>query len=316
MNAGGVTTTNERMSAVTEFQEKDSFSRFHPVVNFIYFALVIGFSMMLTHPVCQAVSLICSITYAVNLCGFRGVCFCLKYALPIILLTAIVNPAFSHAGITILTYLPSGNPLTLESILYGISSGCMLGTVLVWFMCFNSVITSDKFVYLFGRLIPSLSLLLSMILRFIPKFKEQLRTVSNAQKCIGRDTENGSILHKLKSTVKIFSITVTWSLENAIETADSMKCRGYGLNGRTSFSIYKWEERDKTALIWLIFCGFTVICGQLAGMTDWHYIPMTGGADATPLSFFVQAVYLFLCLTPVIINISEAAAWKKSKSKI
>ncbi len=294
----------------------DSFSRFHPVVNFTYFALVTAFSMTLTHPVCQLVSLICAIAYAVNLCGSRGVGFCLKYAMPMILLTAIVNPAFSHSGVTILTYLPSGNPLTLESILYGISSGCMLGTVLVWFMCFNSVMTSDKFVYLFGRIIPTLSLLLSMILRFVPKFKAQLQTVGNAQKCIGRDTENDGILRKMKTAVKIFSITVTWSLENAIETADSMRSRGYGLKGRTAFSVYKWEERDRTAMIWLIFCGFTVICGQLSGMAEWHYIPITGGADVTLLSVFVQAVYAFLCLTPLVINIREAIEWKKSRSKI
>ncbi len=301
---------------MTGCQNSDSFSRFHPVVNFTYFALVICFSMTLTHPICQAVSLICSIAYAVNLCGFRGVFFCLKYALPIIFLTAIVNPAFSHAGVTILTYLPSGNPLTLESILYGISSGCMLGTVLVWFLCFNTVITSDKFVYLFGKIAPSLSLLLSMILRFIPKFKDQLKTVGNAQKCIGKDARNGNLLHKLKSTVRIFSITVTWSLENAIETADSMKSRGYGLKGRTAFTIYKWEERDKAAMIWLVFCGFTLICGQFADLMSWRYIPMISNLNLTPLKIFFQTVYLFLCLTPVIINIEEAKKWKKSKLKI
>ena len=300
---------------MTGRQNKDSFSRFHPVVNFTYFALVIVFSMMLTHPVCQAISLICSIAYAVNLCDTRGVFFCMKYALPMILLTAIINPAFSHAGATILTYLPSGNPLTLESILYGISSGCILGTLLVWFLCFNLVITSDKFVYLFGRIAPSLSLLLSMILRFIPKFKSHLKMVGNAQKCIGRDGGNGNLMNKLKSAIRIFSITVTWSLENSIETADSMKSRGYGLKGRTAFTNYKWEERDKAALIWLFFCGFTVICGQIAGMTKWKYIPIISNLNLDPFTIFVQAVYFFLSLTPVMINIREAKKWKKSKLK-
>ncbi len=297
---------------MTEYQKTDCFSRFHPVVNFTFFALVISFSMTLTHPVCQAVSLICSIAYAMALCGFRGVCFCLKYALPMVLLSAVLNPAFSHGGVTILTYLPSGNPLTLESILYGISSGCMLGTLLIWFLCFQTIMTSDKFVYLFGRFVPILSLLLSMILRFIPKFKEQLHTVSNAQKCIGRNAENGTLLHRLKTAVKIFSITVTWSLENAIETADSMKSRGYGLKGRTAFSVYQWEERDIIAMAWLIFCGFTEICGQLAGGTAWHYLPKTDGADVNAMTIFLQAIYLLLCMTPLMLHAREALRWKKS----
>ncbi len=45
---------------------------------------------------------------------------------------------------------------------------------------------------------------------------------------------------------------VTWSLENAIETADSMRARGYGLPGRTSFSIYRFDSRDSSALAWLV----------------------------------------------------------------
>ena len=36
--------------------------------------------------------------------------------LPMLLLAAVVNPAFNHEGATLLTYLPSGNPLTLESM--------------------------------------------------------------------------------------------------------------------------------------------------------------------------------------------------------
>ncbi len=301
---------------MTGYQNKNEFSHFHPIVNFIYFALVIGFSMIAAHPAVQIITLICSVLCAVSICGVRGVFFCLKFALPVILMAAIVNPAFNHAGITILTYLPSGNPLTLESIFYGISSGCMLGTVLVWFLCFNSVMTSDKFVYLFGRFVPSLSLLLSMILRFIPKFKSQFNVVSRSQKCIGRDTENGGIFHRLKSAVKVFSITVTWALENSIETADSMKSRGYGLKGRTAYSIYKWEERDKVTAIWLLSGGFALICGYLAKCFFWRYLPIMHGADLKPLTVFLLVLYAMLCLTPVIINIREEIIWKKSRSKI
>ncbi|MFR8873273.1 MAG: hypothetical protein ACLVHV_07215 [Oscillospiraceae bacterium] len=37
-------------------QSKDAFSAYHPVVNFLYFALVLLFSMFLLHPLCLAVS--------------------------------------------------------------------------------------------------------------------------------------------------------------------------------------------------------------------------------------------------------------------
>ena len=136
----------------------DAFSRYHPLVNFLFFALVLAYSMVLMHPVCLAVSLTGALVYAGELGGRRALAGHLRFALPVLLLAAIVNPAFNHAGVTILTYLPSGNPLTLESILYGLAAGAMLCAVVLWFVCFNAVITSDKFVYLFGRVIPALSL--------------------------------------------------------------------------------------------------------------------------------------------------------------
>lgn len=83
--------------------------------------------------------------------------------LPSCLLMAIINPLFSHAGATMLFYMKDGNPVTLESILYGIGAGVMLAGVVSWFSVFNVVMTSDKFMYLFGKAIPAASLLLSMV---------------------------------------------------------------------------------------------------------------------------------------------------------
>ena len=295
---------------------QDRFAKYHPLVNFLYFTLVIGFSMALNHPLAQGISLVCAVLYAVQAERKKAVLFTLRWCLPIILLTAFINPAFSHEGITILLYFPTGNPLTLESILYGIAAAVMLASVITWFSCYNAVMTSDKFVYLFGRIIPALSLVLSMTLRFVPKFKAQLHVVSEAQRCVGRDVSDGTMLQRLKNAITILSIMVTWALESAIETADSMKSRGYGLPGRTAFSIYRFDDRDKTALIWLCFCGFYIVAGWMAGGLSWQYYPIIKGTltGAFPISF--QLVYLTLCLTPVILNGMEDRKWKHLKSEI
>ena len=166
-------------------RNRDTFSSCHPVINFLYFALVLLVTMFCLHPVILGLSLAGSVVYAVYLNGQRAVRFSLAFLLPMMLLTLIINPSFNHQGITILTYLPTGNPLTLESILYGVSAAAMLAAVISWFSCYTAVMTSDKFVYLFGRVIPALSLVLSMTLRFVPKFKAQLHVVSEAQRCVG-----------------------------------------------------------------------------------------------------------------------------------
>ena len=295
---------------------RDSFSEYHPFINLIYFAFTISFSLVLTHPLAQGISLICAVIYAISINGKKSVKFLLKYCLPMVLLTAFINPAFNHEGSTTLLYFPNGNPLTLESILYGFSAGVMIITTLMWFSSFNSVMTTDKFIYLFGKVIPALSLVLSMSLRFVPKFKSQMQTVTEAQRSIGRDVSNGSLLQRTKTAIHIFSIMITWSLENAIETADSMKSRGYGLKGRTAFSIYRFDERDKYTLAWLSFCGLFIIAGALLNAFGFRYFPDIRYAafDMTTIPFY--CAYSALCITPVILNLKEERKWKTSVSEM
>lgn len=294
----------------------DSFKKYHPLVNFLYFALTLSLSMILNHPLAQAISLICATWYAFLCEGKKAVLFSLKFCLPMLLLTAFINPAFSHAGVTTLLYFPTGNPLTLESILYGLSAGTMLVTVIMWFKSFNRVITTDKFIYLFGRIIPAMSLVLSMTLRFIPKFKSQADVVSEAQRSIGRDINTGSLWQRTKNAITILSIMVTWALENAIETADSMRSRGYGLKGRSAFSIYRFDDRDKCALLWLSFCGLFLICGIITSAFGFKYFPSIRYASMNAVTLSFHFVYLLLGATPIFLNILEERKWKAIHSSI
>jgi len=294
---------------------KDAFSGFHPLVNFLYFGFVLAFAMIFTHPVCLGLSLLCAFTYSVYLNGRKAVRFTLIYMLPMLIIAALMNPAFNHQGGTILTYLPDGNPLTLESILYGLAAAAMLVTVVTWFSCFNAVITSDKFVYLFGRVIPALSLILAMSLRLVPRFKAQIKVISGAQRCVGRDASSGNILQKAKHGIRILSIMVTWALENAIETADSMKSRGYGLPGRTAFSIYRFDRRDRNALLFILACAAYIIAGYFTGGLYFRYYPTVKVLWDTPYAVSLFAAYLALGAFPLIVNIKEDLIWKSIASK-
>lgn len=295
---------------------RDSFADFHPFNNFLYFALVIGFSLALIHPFAQGIALLCATFYLISIDGKKSVLFLLKYCFPMVLLTAFINPAFNHEGTTILLYFSNGNPLTFESIFYGFSAGTMLVTLLLWFASFHRVMTSDKFIYLFGKVIPAFSLVLSMSLRFVPKFKSQMVIVTEAQRSIGRDVANGSLWQRSKTAILIFSIMITWSLENAIETADSMKSRGYGLKGRTAFSIYRFDERDKYLLIWFTFCGLFLLSGTMLMAFGFRYFPNIRYAafDMTTIPFYF--IYFALCITPVVLNIKERQKWKTLVLKV
>ena len=192
----------------------------------------------------------------------------------------------------------------------------MLSSTVLWFSSFNAVITSDKVVFLFGRIMPSLSLVISMALRFVPRFSAQMKLVRNAQHTIGRDINEGSLFQRIRNAVKILSIMITWSLENAIETADSMKSRGHGLKGRTSYSLYKFDKRDAFMLCTILFTGLVLMILLFTNAIKFRYYPSIKGDLFTVQSIIFYIFYTFLMLIPLSVNIGEGIKWKHMQSRI
>ena len=293
--------------------KRDAFSGFHPAVNLAYFAAAIGLTMFLMHPVFLGLSLAGGFAYLWYLQGGRKMVRQVGYLLPVMISMALLNPMFNHQGVTVLFFLPNGDPVTLESVCFGLCSAVMMGASILWFNCCSAVFTTDKIIYLFGRVIPSLSLLISMTLRFVPRFKAYLQATGQVQKAM-RPPENK--LDALKQAMTAFSATVSWAMEQSIVTADSMKSRGYGSAGRTAYSIYHFERRDALALTVLAaLCGGTVV-PWAAGAVMWSFFPaMTGDllSVGPVLSCFS---FTCICLMPLIINLTEDRKWNLLRSKI
>lgn len=298
---------------------RDTFSTYHPILNMLYFVGTIGVTVFVTHPVILGISFFSALTYSFLLKGVgHTLRFNLLCILPMLVIVALVNPMFNHYGVTVIGYLPGGNPFTLESCIYGLVMGVMLACTLLWFSCYTEVMTSDKFIYLFGRIIPALSLVLSMCLRFVPRFARQMHVIADGQKCVGRDTSQGSVIKRAKHGITIFSILVTWALENAIETADSMKCRGYGEKGRTAFSLYRFDRRDVLCLSFmLVSFGLTLLSMQ-KGYAAVLYNPMIRieGIPLTAGSALLFGSYLAFCLMPVMQEICDRQRWKKRRETV
>lgn len=272
--------------------------------------------MLLLHPMLLGISFLSALAWTVQLKGMRDALrfFC-RFILPLMLLTAILNPIFNHKGLTVLFYLKR-NPVTLESVAYGAASGVMLGSVLLVFSCFNRIITDDKILYLFGRIIPSLAVVLSMALRFVPLFTTQAKKIALAQRCSDGDPASKSIVKRAKSGLFIFSALITWALESAVTTADSMRARGFGLHPRSFYTDFRFDGRDTVVSLFLaagiaIF-GTAAGCGKITVT----YFPKFRMNPASPLFIAACIAYALTLLIPVIMNIKESVAWHYSKSKI
>ena len=290
----------------------DNFSTYHPLINFIYYFSVIVLSMFLMHPVLVCISLLGSMAYSFYLKGVKSLKFNILYMLPIIIVLALINPLVSHEGGTVLFYL-NDNPITMEAAIYGAVSAVMFISVLIWFTSYNVIMTSDKFTYLFGKIIPSTSLIITMTLRLVPRFKRQIILISEGQKSIGRDVSNGNVFDRINHGINIISILTSWVLENSIETADSMKARGYGLDKRSSFNNYKFEKRDK--LILAIMIGLILIIGSgiYMGFGRIIFYPYVQIKTINTFSIIFYASYLMLVLIPLVVDIVEDVKWKLLK---
>ena len=293
--------------------ENDAFSGFHPGVNLAFFAAALGLTMFIQQPVYLLISMISGCAYLLYLRGEKGFFRQVGYLVPILVMMAVINPMFNHRGVTVLLYLPNDNPVTLEAVCFGLASAVMMGASIVWFNCCNTVFTSDKIIYLFGRVIPALSLLISMTLRFVPRFKNFLQSVLQTQQAMHKP-ENTK--EKLQQALAAFSATVSWAMEQSIVSADSMKSRGYGLFGRTAFSIYLFEKRDGTVLAFLAVLCAGAVLPHLAGQMDWVYYPSMSGQLLGPVQALAYLCYGGMCNLPLIIDLLEDRKWNDLKSKI
>lgn len=294
----------------------NTFLTHHPATSFLYFFAVIGFSMVFNHPLCIGMSLISAVLSAAVFGGRSAVKSFFSYLLPLFLFAALLNPAFNHEGITILCYLPGGNPLTLESILYGFGAAAMTASVICWFSSFNKVMTSDKLMFLFGKLAPSLSLVFSMTLRFVPRFFNQIKEISNAQRAIGKDPSAGGVLKRGKQGIKILSAQITQSLEDSQTTADSMKARGFGVSKRTAYSNFDFKTYDLLCFSGIFIISLYIITGALLGALSFRWYPSVKGAKITPYTVSVYISYALLCAYPLLCHIKEKIKWKKTVQKI
>lgn len=310
------------------------FKGYHPLVNVLFFISIIAFGMLLRHPVYLVISFISSTAYYLKLSGKDGRKTVFLFLLPMLLFVVIINSFFNHYGVTALFILPSGNNFTFEALVMGIVSGITVVSVIQWFFCCNEVVTEDKFMHIFGRILPKGALVVSMILRFVPLYRRRYKEISQARKCMGLNGTD-SFICKMKNTFKNIGILVSWSFENAIETADSMKARGYGLKGRTYYSRFQWHTGDTLALILLVPFDALIIFGLVSNSAYCIYNPYVIinqpseigttyiinelNLTINPfgfLSIISLIAFTLLCFLPLTIDLKEDIKWHRLQSKI
>ncbi len=284
----------------------DAFSKCHPAVNFLFFLGAIVCGVVIQHPAYLAAGLLCGGSYYLLLHRPGK----LLRLLPVFLLVAAMNPLFNTQGQRVL-FQVFGRPYTLEALLYGMALGAMFVTMLLWFGCYNRVLTGDKFTSLFGNLIPALSLVLVMVFRMVPNFIRKTRQITGARRSIGKGggQSNGE---KLAEGLTVLGTLAAWALEGSLVTADSMTARGYGTGRRSSFMIYSMTRRDALLLGTMGLLMAATVTAACLGQMAARFTP-TLSIAAPGWGIVPYAAYL---LIPTALHMKEAIQWRILKSKI
>lgn len=291
-----------------------SFSSLHPTVCAAYFLSVLLITMFTVNPILLIIALIGAVLFFTKCERNIKIGKELGFYLFLFAIVALTNPLFSHNGVTPLFFL-SGNPVTLEAVLYGINLAGMLIAVIYWFKCFNAVMTADKLMFLFGKVSPKIALLLSSALRFIPMFKTQAEKIRQSQRAMGLYASE-SWTDKIKGAVRVYSSLIAWALENAIDTGASMKARGYDLKGRSHYSLFKFRKSDALFAAVVACLDLVVILAMAAGHLDFTFYPEVSYSSGSVYQISAVAAFSLLCLLPFMTEVKEGLQWKYYRSKI
>jgi energy-coupling factor transport system permease protein len=293
-----------------ETQMRPGYYFLHPFTMLAYFMGYALLSLLLLHPIylLTGIAGITLINYSIDrnrhLRGF------LPYYLVTGITVALVNPLFTHRGRHILFYFLN-QPVTAESVVYGITMMLSLLNILICFAAYNQEMTSGRFLFLFSRAFQKTGLLLMLSIRFVPLFKRRMEEIRMVQMTRGINPLEGTLRKRIRDGALLLQILITWSLEEALQTADSMKARGYGIRSkRGSYMPYRLRSQDLLTLGLLLVSGGVCLAGWLSGYGTLAIYPILRWHSFTHIQWVIYCCFILFTLTPILIKGKEAQKWK------
>lgn len=306
-----------------------AFDSLHPALPLVYFAVALVLAMSAPHPTLLVLSFAIAALYGVWLRGGRAVARSFAWQLPLLAVIVAVNPLFSSTGTTELFRIGT-QAVYAEGYANAATMALLLLCVMQWFANADSVLGSDKVMGTLGGILPTISLMISMIMRLIPQFVHRGHAISNALKaCTAARNPSTSMVSsnifaeeaesapaakeayeaecarhqerraeqndanksaqrfsaiRLADHLRTTTTLMGWSMENSLETADSMRCRGWGANRkRTTFRRNRFRTYDAFALgaLALLSAGAAVAAYTL--MDGFGFFPAFHGSLGNPL---------------------------------
>ncbi len=182
----------------------------------------------------------------------------LKPILLIVIITSILQIAYVKTGITLIDVwkiqITSGGVLTAVFMALRISLLIVMSTMLTYTTSPTSLTNGlDRVFAPFKKIgidFHTVTMIMTIALRFIPTLIEEVDKIMSAQKSRGANFEQGSIVKRAKALIPLFIPLLFNSIRRAYELANAMTCRCYnGGKGKTTMNALKFSARDYLATL-------------------------------------------------------------------
>ncbi len=219
---------------------------------------------------------ITALVIAISKIPLKSVLKGLKPIILIVVITSILQIAYNDGGITLIDVwkikITSGGVLTAVFMALRISLLIVMSTMLTYTTSPTSLTNGlDRIFAPFKKIgldFHTITMIMTIALRFIPTLIEEVDKIMSAQKSRGANFEQGSIVKRAKALIPLFIPLLFNSIRRAYELANAMTCRCYnGGVGKTTMNALKFSKKDYVGLLMVVLVIVSIIllniyCGE------------------------------------------------------
>ncbi len=240
------------------------------------YCLALGaMAMLVEHPVVLAAVLVAVLGAARGAGVGADLRRTARFAVPLALLFALINPFVVRDGLTVFLRLGEVPPfgqidLTVEALVYGLVLGARVLVVMLAFVLFSATVDPDELLRLLRRVSVHSAMTAVLATRLMPVLTRDAQRLEEARRCRADFGGSGP-----RARLAVFRAVSTGALDRAMDVAATLEVRGYGLPtaGRGGRGDRPWSRHDR---------AFAAAGGVLTALLVWALVTPVADFAAYP----------------------------------
>jgi energy-coupling factor transport system permease protein len=209
-----------------------------------YCAALAVCALALPHPLLLGAVAVAAVGAGIGARAGHELATAARYAVPLALLIALVNPLVVREGLTVFWRLGEVPPfgqidLTVEALVYGALLGARVVAVALCCALYVAAVDPDETLRLFRRVSFRSALTAALAVRLMPVLARDARRLADAAAC--RPDAPGVAA---PGRVAVLRAVATSALDRAVDVAATLEIRGYGAHAAARPATQPWSRHD------------------------------------------------------------------------